>query len=96
MKFAIWGFYLHIIIKYIYPFSVKHTVKKYLVNGGIDNMGLKNQIAYDIDAMLESFEKENCRHQDCYCICYPIRNLKDKESIMSCMDFHSFLDMWES
>lgn len=58
-------------------------------------MGLKNQIAYNIDVMLESFEKENCRHNDCYCNCYPIRNLKDKEDIMNCMDFHSFLDMWK-
>ena len=59
-------------------------------------MGLKNQIAYDIDALLESFEKENCLHMDCYGMCYPILSLKDKESIMNCMDFHIFLDMWEN
>lgn len=58
-------------------------------------MGFKNQIALEIDAMLESFEKENCQHMDCYRICYPIRNLKDKEDIMGCMDFHRFLDMWD-
>ena len=32
MKFVIWDFYLHIIIKYIYPFLVESIVKKFLIN----------------------------------------------------------------
>ena len=32
MKFVIWDFYLHVIIKYIYPFLVESIVKKFLIN----------------------------------------------------------------
>ena len=32
MKFVIWDFYLHVIIKYIYPFLVESIVMKYLIN----------------------------------------------------------------
>ena len=59
-------------------------------------MGFKNQIALEIEAMLESFEKEICLHRDCYGMCYPILSLKDEEAIMNCMDSHNFLDLWKS
>ena len=77
MKFVIWDFYLHIIIKYIYPFLVESIVKKFLINmtkkdllEAIEDMPMDADIIIECeDGYIEAREIECYKNNKIYIIC---------------------------